>query len=411
MNSSVTLGKVYIEAIHGACTRRKLDAQKVASFFGLNGFEIVTHPQDADILILVTCAVSTKREDHSISRIRHLQKFPGELIVSGCLPAINPNRLLTVHSGRNIPTSELDKLDEVFPETQVKFTGMDDANQYYPSYSSVFSNEFAEIVWTKILSLRMLSPGYIVRRELPRLVRKVVWKEAPETAPFSIRVSWGCNQRCSYCGIRSAVGKFRSKPRQTCRSEFEEGLRRGYREFELIADDVGAYGTDIGTSFPDLLNDLLSAPGEYSLLIWNLSPVWLIKYQEAFAPLLETHRIRGIHYPTQSGSPQILKAMRRYNDVEKTIQSVRFLKQHAPGMIVSTDIMVGFPGETEADVSETIEFVRAAGFDNVNLFMYYGVLNTPAHSLEGQVPPKEIEKRVRKVRKALEQMGIDYTVA
>ncbi|MEW5828500.1 MAG: radical SAM protein [Chloroflexota bacterium] len=411
MNSSVTLGKVYIEALHGACTRRKLDAQKMASFFGLNGFEVVTHPKDADILILVTCAVSTKREDHSISRIRHLQGFPGELIVSGCLPAINPERLLTVHSGRSIPTSELDKLDEVFPETQVKFAGMDDANQYYPSYSSVLSNEFAEIVWTKVLSLRMLSPGYIVRKELPRLVRKVVWKEAPETTPFSIRVSWGCNRNCSYCGIRSAVGKFHSKPRQTCRSEFEEGLRNGYREFELIADDVGAYGTDIGTSFPALLTDLLSIPGEYSLLIWNLSPVWLIKYQQAFAPILETHRIRGIHYPTQSGSPQILKAMHRYNDVEKTVQSVQFMKKHAPGMIVSTDIMVGFPGETDKDLAETIAFIRAAGFDNVNLFMYYGVPNTLAHSLEGQVSQKEIEKRVRKIRKAMEQMGMDYTVA
>jgi tRNA A37 methylthiotransferase MiaB len=407
----VTLGKVYIEALHGSCTRRKLDAQKMASFFGLNGFEVVTHPQEADIMILVTCAVSTKREDNSISRIRHLQGFPGELIVSGCLPAINPERLLTVHSGRSIPTSELGKLDEVFPETQVKFAGMDDANQYYPSYSSVFSNEFAEIVWTKVLSLRMLSPGYILRKELPRLVRKVVWKDTPETTPFSIRVSWGCNRNCSYCGIRSAVGKFHSKPPQTCRSEFEEGLRRGFREFEFIADDVGAYGIDIGTNFPALLTDLLSVPGEYSILVWNLSPVWLVKYQQSFAPILETHKIRGIHYPTQSGSPKILKAMHRYPDVEKTVQSVRFMKKHAPGMIVSTDIMVGFPGETEADLAETIAFIRAAGFDNVNIFMYYGVPNTVAHNLDGQVPQKETEKRVRTLRRALEQMGTDYTVA
>jgi tRNA A37 methylthiotransferase MiaB len=411
MNYAPTsLRKVYIEPVQGACNRRQLDAERVASFFVHNGFYLVSNPKEADVIFLVTCAVSTKRENSSIGRINHLKKYHGELIVGGCLPAINEKRLLSVFSGRSISTSELPKIDNYFQGMKIKFSELGDANKYFPSYSKILSREFAEIAWNKFRSLRMLSLKYIVRKEIPRIVSMLTKKTSLQTIPYPIRISWGCNQKCSYCGIRAAVGRLHSKPLEICREEFLEGIREGYKEFEVIADDVGAYGIDIGKNFPDLLNELFDISGEYHVLIWNLSPMWLVHNQDEFLPILQKQRINRIHYPAQSGSQNILKAMNRYSDVQKTIESLLFLRKHSSGLSITTDLIIGYPGETEVDVDETIEFMRKVYFNGVNIFMYYGVPGTPAYSIENQVSKKVIEKRVRRVRNALEKLGTDYTI-
>ncbi|MFO7583875.1 MAG: radical SAM protein [Anaerolineales bacterium] len=412
MNYAPTsLKKVYIEPVQGACNRRQLDAERVASFFVNNDFYLVANPKEADVIFLVTCAVSTKREDGSISRINHLKKYGGELMVGGCLPAINEKRMLSVFNGRSISTSELPKIDNYFPETKIKFSELEDANHYFPSYSKIFSREFAEIAWNKFLSLRMLSPNYIVTKEIPRIFGLLTRKNSLQTTPYPVRISWGCNQKCSYCGVRAAVSRLHSKPLEICRQEFLEGVEKGYQEFEIIADDVGAYGIDIGKNFPDLLSELFEIPGEYRVLIWNLSPMWLVHNQEKFLPILQKQRIYRIHFPVQSGSQNILKAMNRYINVQKTVESLLFLRKHSPGLILTTDVIIGFPGETEVDVDETIEFIRKVHFNGANIFMYYSVPNTPAHSLENHVPQKVMEKRVRRVRDALERMDMDYTIS
>lgn len=409
--SSILAGKVYVEAVHAACNRRKLDAQKIASFFENNGYRIVRDPGDADVMLLITCAVSLEREASSISRIHHLKKYGGELIVSGCLPAINKQKLSSVHSGVSIPTSELSKLDDYFPNMQVKFTELGDANRYWPSYEKIFGYQFFQVAVEKIKSFRRLPLNYIIKKEIPRLInRTIIRRSAAEIEPFSIRISWGCNHQCAYCGIRSAVGKFHSKPLETCRAEFAEGLNKGYREFELIADDVGAYGVDIGKTFPDLLNSLLDVKGNYTIQIWNLSPIWLVKYQEAFAPILKTKKISGIHYPVQSGSGKMLKAMNRYSNVEKIRDSVRFLRKHFPSISVTTDLIVGYPGETDEDVTATIEFLGSADFDIVHIFTYKDVPNTIAYAAQDKIPPNIIEQRVSRLQHGLDAMSTDYLV-
>lgn len=405
-----SLKKVYIEPVQGACNRRQLDAERVATFFVNNDFYLVSNPQEADVIFLVTCAVSIKRENSSIRRINDLKKYRGELIVGGCLPAINEKRLLSVFNGRSISTSELPKIDNFFQGLKIKFSELGDANKYFPSYSKILSREFTEIAWNKFWSLRMLSLKYIVTKEIPRIVRLLTKKNSLETTPYPVRISWGCNQKCSYCGIRAAVGRLHSKPLEICREEFSEGIRKGYKEFEVIADDVGAYGIDIGKNFPGLLNELFEIPGEYHISIWNLSPMWLVHNQDEFLPILQKQRISRIHYPAQSGSQNILKAMNRFSDVDKTIESLLFLRKHSPGLIITTDLIVGFPGETEADVDATIEFIRKVHFNGVNIFMYYGVPNTAAYSLEKQVSEKVIKTRVRRIRNALEKLDIDYMI-
>jgi len=412
MNSVSTFPqKVYIESTYGACNRRKLDAQRLVLFFKANGYSVVANPEGADVIFLVTCAVSNDRENGSIRRICDLKKFHGELIVCGCLPGINQERLSSVHNGKSIPTLKLFSMDDYFPNMQVKFTELGDANYYLPTYKRVFSNDFIQTVRSKWNSLEGLSLNYIIRKKIPGFIRGLTTKKNIESTHFPIRISWGCNANCSYCSIRFAVGKFQSKPLETCRNELLEGLRRGARKIELIADNVGMYGLDIDRTFPDLLNILTEVDGDFDIQIWNLSPVWLVKYQVDLVPVLQKGKISEIHFPIQSGSEKILKAMNRYSNVGKTKESISVLKKHSPHLTLTTDIIIGFPGETEEDVNKTIELIRFARFRMIDIFKYYDARNTASSNLLDKIHPSVIAQRVRKVRREIEKMQLDYQIS
>lgn len=405
--------KVYIEAVHGACNRRLLDAQKIASYFETNGYKVVEKAQEADILFLITCGLSLEREASSLRRIHALKKLDGKLIVGGCLPAINRQKIISIHKGTSIPTYEISRIDDCFQGAiQVKFSELADANRYYlPSYQ-VFGANFFRVVFAKLTSLSRLPLYYILRKEIPRLIGKTFsGRQTYEAAtPYSIRVSWGCNQKCSYCGIRSAVGKFHSKPLETCLDEFRAGVHGGQKEFELIADDVGAYGIDLGKTFPELLDALFDIPGDYNVQIWNLSPVWFIKHQDAFIVALRKGKISGIHYPIESGSSRILKAMRRYSDTNRIKQSVNLMKECRAKLLVTTDVIVGYPGETDNDVNETIALLCNSRFDRIHMFLYNDVPTAASYTAEAKVPRNIAIRRIGIIGRELQKAGIDSLV-
>lgn len=405
--------KVYIEAVHGACNRRLLDAQKIASYFETNGYKVVEKAREADILFLITCGLSLEREASSIRRIHALKKLGGKLIVGGCLPAINRQKIMSLHKGVSIPTYEISRIDDCFQDTvQIKFSELGDANRYYLPSFQVFGPNFFQVVLAKLTSLSRLPLHYILRKEIPRLIGKVLsGRHMYEAAtPYSIKVSWGCNQKCSYCGIRSAVGKFHSKSLETCLDEFKAGLHSGQREFELIADDVGAYGIDLGKTFPELLDALFAIPGDYNVQIWNLSPVWFIKHQDAFMAVLRKGRISGIHYPIESGSSKILKGMRRYSDTNKIKQSVNLMKECRAKLMVTTDVIVGYPDETDDDINETITLLCNSHFDRVHIFLYNDVPTAASHAAKAKVPRNVAIRRIGRIERGLEKAGIDSLV-
>ncbi len=404
--------KIYIEVVHGACNRRLLDAQRIASYFETNGYRVVEKAQDADVLFLITCGVSLEREASSFRRIHGLKKLRGELIVGGCLPAINRQKVLSMHEGVSVPTSELSKIDDYLGDgAKVKFSELGDANRYYLPSTQIFGQNFYHVVTAKLTSLGRLPLHYMLTKEMPRLIGNVFTKrEASETSPYAIRVSWGCSHRCSYCGIRSAVGKFHSKSLETCLGEFREGLNKGYKEFDLIADDVGAYGIDLGKTFPDLLNSLFSIQGNYTVQIWNLSPIWFIKNQDAFLAVLRQGKIGGIHYPVQSGSRAVLKAMRRYSDADKIKESVDLMKKSYSKLTVTTDLIVGYPGETDEDITKTLNLLCNSQFDSVHMFLYNDVPTAPSYTMPAKIPQHVAIQRIDRIEKELDRAGIDTLV-
>ena len=183
---------------------------------------------------------------------------------------------------------------------------------------------------------------------------------------FHIRIARGCDEKCSYCAIRFAVGRFRSKPLRDVLAEFNAGLERGYDLFELLADDVGPYGTDLGTDLPTLLREVFDRRASFRLSLTDVHPRYLIRYRAALIDLLAVHgdRVEVMRVPVQSGSDRILDLMQRPYAVAEVADAVDELRREAPTVKLETHILVGFPGETEADFEETISFLQRVPFDS-----------------------------------------------
>jgi len=403
--------KVYIFV--NACIKRILDANKLMMYFKENDFEIVNNPKDADKILVVTCAVTDKDTQYYIEKIREFQKYDAELIVAGCLPEIDKEDLSEVFNGRTVSTKDIEKIDDLFPENKIKFRDIDDANIFnkdlvHPEgYKRTFLNKIINICKKLgILGKTYKKMKYYILNHIVDK-RSILYEIAipPQEPAYHIRISWGCNGNCSYCGIKKAVGKHKSKPLKECISEFREGLKNGYKKFILTADDTGSYGTDIGKTLPDLLDEMLKEKGDYSIEPQSINPVWLVRYIDHFEEQLKLGKINIFFSPIQSGSSRILKLMRRYNDTVKMKDAFLRLKKAYPDLVLFTHFIIGFPTETIEDLDSTLNFIKDTNFDGGFIFLYTCKKGTESEKIEPRLTQKELQRRAYYTKKHLKKLG------
>jgi len=190
------------------------------------------------------------------------------------------------------------------------------------------------------------------------------------------------------------VGKLKSKPIETCLTEFQDILESGCKKIMLVAENVGAYGLDINTTFPELLTQLLGIEGDYKIEIEELHPIWLIKYWDKLVPLLGLGKIKLIVCPIQSGSDRILKLMNRQHDKLKMKNTLIKMKNIYPGLQLNTIIIIGFPSETEKDFQETLDIVKEIGF---GLVVILGYSKNP-YLIDPELIKREIPQKVIRAR-------------
>lgn len=366
------------------CHRRLLDAQKISDYLKMNGFKIVKNPSRADYIILNTCAFKKSQEDFAIKKIEEFKKQGKKLIVGGCLPAINKERLGKVFGGPVFTTTSIDKLDDIF-NPEIKFQELPDTNKMFMRSILLDPAHFRDIFRIKFLTFFL--------RNFHR-VRGHIWSK-----DYYIRISWGCLGKCSYCGIKNAIGLLKSKSIQECLDEFKKGISQGYRSFTFIADELGSYGLDIETTFPALLKEFLKIEGNYKFYFLDLNPHWIIKYLNELIPIIKTGKVVEIACPVQSGSNKILKLMNRPNKAEEIRDALNKVRKAYPKLIITTQIIVGFPGETEEDFDKTIKLVKDINADYTSLYPYSERPNTSAVSLPHKVSQEIIRKRIKKAKK------------
>jgi threonylcarbamoyladenosine tRNA methylthiotransferase MtaB len=213
-----------------------------------------------------------------------------------------------------------------------------------------------------------------------------------------VKIEDGCEAKCSYCAISPARGPVRSKRREEVISEVEALYKSGVREIVLTGIETGSYGRDFDTGYglADLIVELDARESAERIRLGSLAPELVggeFARKVSGAKILAPH----FHLSMQSGSDRILAKMRRRYTAEMAYRNIEAIREAIPGAEFTTDLMVGFPGETEEDFLATVEFVRKVGFIACHVFTYSRREGTPAATYEGQIPEREKKERTRRL--------------
>ncbi len=225
----------------------------------------------------------------------------------------------------------------------------------------------------------------------------------------SVSIIYGCNNFCSYCIVPYVRGRERSRAPQDIILDIEKLAKNGYKEIMLLGQNVNSYGNDFkdenlkGYGFANLLEDIEKIEGIE--IIRFMSPHPKDFSDDVIEVIKKSKKIaRQIHLPLQSGSSKILKEMNRKYTKEKYLDIVKKLKKADPNISFSTDIIVGFPNETEEDFLETLDVVKKVGFDQIYMFIYSKRVGTRAARIEDKVTSQEKVERLERLKKLYEEM-------
>jgi len=382
----MTTQKVYI--FSNGCSRRLLDGKRLKDFFVQNGWQVVNSNQTANLVVLNTCGLTQEGIDYAESLIIQNQKLGKKILLCGCVPKIKPNLLKKHRIESFFSPSNFSKINQIIHPRITKIEKLDDHNLLTFEDVSTYTKSY-------------------LSNNLPKLLANLLFKKNKKTA-FYLRISNGCNFNCSYCGIKKAVGKLKSKPLKTCVNELKKGIKANHYNIIITAEDVGGYGRDLNITFPELLQAVINTDSKKKLKIYiqELHPYWLIFYQKELAKLLKRKQIIRIMCPIQSGSEKILKQMKRPYKIKPFKKTVKLLRRSFPGIELETHIIVGFPGETEKDFNKTLNLLTEVGFLNVSFFPYQENDQTKSKKYPNKVNKKTIQKRIAQATKFCQQNNI-----
>ncbi len=345
------------------CQQNVADSQHIMGMLEAMGCEFVTEPAEADIIVLNTCAIrdhAEKRVYGNLGALTHTKKANPEQIIClcGCM-AQRPEVAEKVRQSYR-------HVDLVFgPQALWKFPEL--LWQVYTRRGRVFSvaDEHGSI-----------AEGMPVVRE----GRTRAW----------VSIMYGCNNFCSYCIVPYVRGRERSRDPEQIIREVRELAAEGYKEITLLGQNVNSYGKDLGTGydFADLLSALDEIPGDYLIRFMSSQP------KDASFKLFDTmarckHVAKQLHLPVQSGCDRVLRAMHRPYDKARYLELITYARKVMPELVLTSDVIIGFPGETEAEAMETVALVEQVRFDALFTFIFSPRPGTPAAKMEDPIPRAE----------------------
>lgn len=385
--------KVYIDV--AGCKRRQLDIQTLRNYLEINGHTLVENPEDADRIVVSTCAFKQKEEDESVNRLRFFRKFGRDILVLGCLPDIAGERYREFADFHKVAPREIAHVDRYFEHDTVKFAQVAEANLMRRN-----SVDIVKSLKRKLQSGALFNRDFFAETAHAGVNRLKELMCAPEESWF-LFVCRGCHGKCSYCAIRRSIGPVKSKPIARVVEEMQAGLQAGYRDFSILGDDPGCYGLDNRESFPQLLDALVEAlpaaaaatPG-IRFHIKEIHPKFLIGYATDLIGRPGFRLVRSMLCPVQSGSDRILQLMQREHTAGGLRQVLQQTRCAHPQMTLDTQIIVGFPSESDDDFHATLEMVRTSGFNTVVVFPYHDKEGTEASGIGEKVSQAVIRKRM-----------------
>ena len=395
---------------NAGCIRRALDVMQIEKYLVENGWRMTRRMRQADLIIVATCGVVKLNEINSLRAVAAAakkRKHGARIVVTGCLPKINPGEINALGDFIFIPSGRLDGFDAVVnagkPFAEVgspdSVTDNKDITNYLMARTYCRRSTLYKWLFHRYgMNGSFLAASVKTFRMIDLLRNFIDGKQGRKIIPYyNIKIADGCLSNCAFCATKFATGRLRSRAPERIIEDFQEGLQKNYKMFQLIAEDTGAYGKDIGIDFSELLRRIFSIEKDYQLIIIDCCPQWLVEQREVILPLLIAHqdKVKELFIPIQSGSDKILKSMQRGYSAAEVGSVLKEIQDRAPQINLRTSFLVGFPGETEDDYSKTKRFIAAMNFFEVTVNRYEDRPGTLASTMADKIPLEIIELRAR----------------
>ena len=364
-----TVPVAYVETY--GCQQNEADSEKIRGLLAQSGYTIGSEAEGADVVVMNTCAIREHAEQRVFGNLGALvhtkRRHPGQKIfLCGCM------------AGEEIVSNRI-------------------KNSYH-HVDGVFSThhlwQFSEILYN------VLTKGkrqFYVADE-PGSIAEGLPQARDNKLKSWVSIMYGCNNFCTYCIVPYVRGRERSRKPEDILSECRDLIAAGCKEITLLGQNVNSYGKDLncGVDFSDLLAQIAELPGDFLIRFMTSHP--RDAGQKLFDTMAKYPKIaKQLHLPFQSGSSRVLKAMNRHYDREKYLAAVEYAKSVMPELVLTSDVIVGFPGETEEEFEETISLIEKVRYDALFTFIFSPRHGTPAASMEDLTPKEEKNRRFDKL--------------
>lgn len=358
------------------CKVNLYESEVIMNSFKKSGYEIVDFEDNADIVIINTCTVTNTSDKKSRNIIRQAVKKHENavIVVMGCYSQV-----------RSADIKEIDGVDIIIGNTK-KSKVVSLVEEYLKNKKSI--TEIDNIMHTDFEPM-----------ELDTFETR--------TRAF-VKIQDGCNNFCSYCIIPYSRGNIRSKEKDDVVSEIKCLVKNGYKEVVLTGIHTGHYGKDkYDYDFSDLLSELCKID---NLKRIRISSIEITELDSKFIDVLKNNKVivNHMHIPLQSGCDKTLKEMNRKYDTKYYLDKINLIRSIRPNISITTDLIVGFPNETEEDFNNTLSFLRKVKFSKIHVFPYSRRKGTKADLMDNQIDEQTKHKRVKEVLKLSEELEIEY---
>jgi threonylcarbamoyladenosine tRNA methylthiotransferase CDKAL1 len=362
---------VYVKSY--GCSANLADSQVLQGCLTKAGYTIAHSPATADVIIYNTCAVKGPTENRVIQALKRIP-LEKKVIVAGCLPLINFERLLQ----------------------EVRFNG---------AVGPAAGDQIADVVRRVVAGEKVVALNAAVTAKPVLTLPKSQGNPVVSVLP----VSYGCLGSCAYCCVVFARGRLRSYTIKEIEERVQADITAGAKEFWVTSQDAACYGRDIGTNLAHLLEALTAMKGDFRVRVGMMTPNMV---QDILDPLIEAFRnkkvFKFVHLPVQSGDDTVLQRMRRFYKVQDFQDVVDAFREAFPQVTLATDVICGFPGETHGAFQNTLKLIREVKPDIVNVSKFFVRPGTAAAEMKDAfVQPAEIKRRSAEAAKLARQVSLE----
>ena len=344
--------KVYLETY--GCTANHADSD-IIRYFVSRKYSLTDNEEEADIIILNSCGVIDFTERKILKRARRLKERGKFVIITGCLPKINPKSCIEV-ADAVLSNKAIHKINEAIEKV-------------------LNGEKFVD-----------LSAQSIDKSCFPKFRLR-------DYAIAIVNIAEGCLGKCSYCATKFARGHLKSFNPDNIVNEVENAVRNGFKEIQITSQDNAVYGIDLGIRLPDLIDRIIRIEGKFWIRIGMMNPEYLIDILDDLLEVYKSDKVyKFFHIPIQSGDDEVLRHMNRNYTVKDIKYIVSKIRKVFPEATIATDIIVGYPTEDEESFKKTYDLVRELKFDMLNITRFSRRKGTQAYNL------KDLPDRIKKER-------------